>query len=320
MFSSVLDFCNASNLLSFCAASERRHKSTDLHLKSITVYPIKSCAGFCVDSWPLSRTGLLHDRQWLLRSPSGEILTQKKAPEMSFIRTLIDLSQDILFVESPHCKTKLHILLKSAPCYERDEIDLHGHRYEVQCYNQEVNSWFSNAIGRPCMLWRSLACGLANGKASGMCRDVESSLSFVNEAQFLLISEASVMELNYRLKSKSSQVPEAPLVQVSAMRFRPNLVISGGEPYDEDIWRGARIGSNYFASLGGCNRCQMINFDHKSEHVHKTSEPLATLASYRRVKGRILFGILLRVENSSLENGDFNSWLKVGEEVYPEIR
>ncbi|XP_021731767.1 molybdenum cofactor sulfurase-like isoform X3 [Chenopodium quinoa] len=109
--------------------SEKMERSRGLYLKSITVYPIKSCAGFCVDSWPLSKTGLLHDREWLLRSPSGEILTQKKAPEMSLISTFIDLSQGILFVESPRCKTKLQILLKSVSyCLGREEMDMHGHR------------------------------------------------------------------------------------------------------------------------------------------------------------------------------------------------
>ncbi|KMT00618.1 hypothetical protein BVRB_9g219130 [Beta vulgaris subsp. vulgaris] len=302
--------------------SERMQKTTGLYLKSITVYPIKSCAGFCVDKWPLSKTGLVHDRQWLLRSPSGEILTQKKAPEMSLISTFVDLRQGVLFVESPRCKTELQILLKSVPygC-GREEIDLHGHRYEVQCYDQEVNSWFSNAIARPCILWRSSAsnCYLKNQESTGMCRDMGSSLSFVNEAQFLLISEASVLDLNNRLRSKTSQSLQAQVPQVSAMRFRPNLVISGGEPYAEDQWRRIRIGSKYFESLGGCNRCQMINFDQRSESVHKTSEPLVTLASYRRVKGRILFGVLLRVEDCSLEKEESDSWLAVGEELHPDM-
>lgn len=35
-------------------------------------------------------------------------------------------------------------------------------------------------------------------------------------------------------------------VQVGAMRFRPNLVASGGEPYAEDRWRHLNIGGKYF--------------------------------------------------------------------------
>lgn len=35
-------------------------------------------------------------------------------------------------------------------------------------------------------------------------------------------------------------------MQVDASRFRPNLVVSGGRPYDEDGWRDIRIGNKYF--------------------------------------------------------------------------
>jgi molybdenum cofactor sulfurtransferase len=35
-------------------------------------------------------------------------------------------------------------------------------------------------------------------------------------------------------------------VEVSPMTFRPNLVISGGEPYAEDGWRNLKIGDNKF--------------------------------------------------------------------------
>ncbi|KAL9226061.1 hypothetical protein vseg_001913 [Gypsophila vaccaria] len=299
---------------------EIAHKTMGLYLKSITVYPIKSCAGFSVDSWPLSSTGLLHDREWLLKSSDGQILTQKKAPEMSLISTFVDLNQGTLLAKSPRCRTELKIPVKSMAYFsEKEDLDLHGHRYELQCYSHEVNSWFSSAIGRSCALWRSMTSDHYSCKKGigSMCRDLESKLNFVNEAQFLLISEASVADLNSRLNSKLSQSPAA---HVSGMRFRPNLVISGGDPYNEDLWSGVTIGSKYFSSLGGCNRCQMINFVHQSGNVQKTNEPLATLASYRRVKGRILFGILLRYENDAMEDKELDSWVQVGFDVHPDTK
>lgn len=93
----------------------------------------------------------------------------------------------------------------------------------------------------------------------------------------------------------------------------------------------------------------MINFTHKDGQVQKSNEPLATLASYRRLKvshlhstqnstigwlilileavgldflfrfwwtlkqGKILFGILLRCDISEL---DTDSYLEVGQEVH----
>ncbi|XP_015082926.1 molybdenum cofactor sulfurase [Solanum pennellii] len=289
-------------------------------LTSITVYPIKSCAGFSVDQWPLTSTGLLHDREWILKSTTGEILTQKKVPEMCYISTLIDLNLGKLFVESPRCKEKLQIELKfSSLVTERDEMDIQNHRYEVTSYNNEVDIWFSRAIDRPCTLLRnsgsqSHSCINKKG-SSGMCRDVGARLNFVNEAQFLLISEESIADLNSRLKSNGRRRNGGQAVQVGVMRFRPNLVASGGEPYAEDGWSNINIGGKYFMSLGGCNRCQMININPEAGEVQRFTEPLATLAGYRRAKGKIMFGILLRYENNTKTESD--TWIRVGEEIVP---
>ncbi|KAK9153319.1 hypothetical protein Sjap_000799 [Stephania japonica] len=297
------------------------------YLKSITIYPVKSCGGFSVNSWPLCISGLQHDREWLLRSPSGEVLTQKKVPEMCLISTFIDLEHGILFVESPRCEVKVQIdLLRAASqCGVRDEITSQFHRYEVQCYGSEVNIWFTNAIGRPCTLLRCVSSqprSLMNESSHvTRCRNSESKLSFVNEAQILLISEESVSDLNSKLSSNFKNVNSTGLpIHVHPMRFRPNLVISGAYPYAEDIWRGLTIGKEHFVSIGGCNRCEMINVDPQTGQKPKSKEPLATLASFRRVKGKILFGVLLSYDGAA-EVGDSKEKVKpqltVGQEVYP---
>ncbi|GLT54981.1 hypothetical protein SLA2020_281390 [Shorea laevis] len=156
---------------------------------------------------------------------------------------------------------------------------------------------------------------LNKSRSVGMCRDGQSRLNFPNEAQFLLISKESVSDLNNRLSSNAEKGSFGVPVEVSPMSFRPNLVISGGEPYAEDGWRNLKIGDNYFTSLGGCNRCQMINLVHKAGQVQKSNEPLATLASYRRLKGKILFGILLRYEIGGVEQ-ESESLLQVGQEIH----
>ncbi|KAK8706412.1 hypothetical protein V6N13_049979 [Hibiscus sabdariffa] len=304
---------------------EDRLSSSGCRLKSINIYPIKSCAGFSVKNWPLSNTGLQYDREWLLKSLTGEILTQKKVPEMSLINTFINIKQQILSVESPHCKSKLQIKLDSdSYLFGKEEFYLHNQRYEVQCYENEINQWFSDAVGQPCTLVRCCQseyyCSLNNNRSVGMCRDVDSRVNFANEAQFLLISEESVSDLNNRLSSNTKKFSGNGTPCVNPMRFRPNLIISGAEPYAEDGWRNLRIGNTYFSSLGGCNRCQMINFYQQTGQVKKTNEPLATLASYRRVKGKILFGILLRYDPGNKAELDTNSWLKVGDEVHPNSK
>ncbi|XP_038901663.1 molybdenum cofactor sulfurase isoform X4 [Benincasa hispida] len=316
---------NARHGLQFCGRSihftdigfESKYSAPGFDLKSITVYPIKSCAGFSMDRWPLGSRGLLHDREWLLQSLTGETLTQKKVPEMSLVRTYIDLSQGILYLYSPRCKERLQITLNSNPCNDkREEISLNGQIYQVQGYDKRVDTWFSAAIGRPCTLLRHISSShfvsLCERDDVGTCRESRNCLNFPNEAQFLLISEESVSDLNNRLNSTDvGKDIRRTSLQVDPMRFRPNLVISGGRPYAEDEWRNIKIGNKYFRSLGGCNRCQMINFVIDAEEVRKTNEPLATLATYRRVKGKILFGVLLRYECEAEEGKTGDVWLQL---------
>ncbi|RDY04049.1 Molybdenum cofactor sulfurase, partial [Mucuna pruriens] len=72
------------------------------------------------------------------------------------------------------------------------------------------------------------------------------------------------------------------------------------------------------SSCGGCNRCQMINLTLNAEQVKKSNEPLATLASYWRIKGKILFGILLKHASIDGEQQQGDSWLHVGQDVHPD--
>lgn len=298
------------------------------HLRSITIYPVKSCAGFSVSDWPLVNSGLKYDREWLVRGPNGEILTQKKVPRLCHIRTFIDLHEETLHLESKFCKDPLQVSLRKFLSYSLvEEMNVYGERYFVHTYGNDVNSWFTQAISLSCTFVRCSSSkyrSSANKADRGLCRDVHGQLNFANEAQLLLISEDSVYDLNERLRLNSQEVVRKSRQQfVDAMRFRPNLVISGAEAYAEDSWTTAHIGKARFTSLGGCNRCQMINIDQESGEAQKSKEPLATLASYRRVQGKILFGVLLRYENAVLEDAESSSheehWLQVGQEVLPSI-
>lgn len=317
-----------------------------IYLDSIIVYPIKSCGGFNVEAWPLSETGLLYDREWLVESVFGEVLTQKKVPSMCSIKTFIDRPKGKLFVTSPSCEEQLQILLEDTACCYKEDLRLCGYRAQGKGYGAEVNEWFSKALGCPCTLIRRENNGISGcveaaygskmrSRYMSLNGNVGKELSFVNEGQLLLVSKSSVRDLNSILQSRTNiagfmedKVALTP-IEVDPMRFRPNLVISGGEPYDEDEWQAVSIGKEYFAVLGGCNRCQMINFDPETG-ISSKNEPLATLASYRRIKGKILFGILLMHEKQpsarnaivgdsvdDIKNDEDKMLLKVGLPITP---
>ncbi|CAK9203239.1 unnamed protein product [Sphagnum troendelagicum] len=285
------------------------HATTSIQLESIIVYPIKSCAGFSVRVWPLSDCGLLYDREWLIQNHSGDTLTQKKLPSMCSIQTSIDLSTGMMQVWAPNMNHRLAIPLQGDQCSGTSDLILCGNRAGGNSYGPEVAEWFTEALGIPCSLLRrepksrklqsrrrTRGVGKRDDDNDGGSM-VASEISFVNEGQLLLVSKASIDELNQRMAEVCNTEHAPASVQVNALQFRPNLVLSGSLPNDEDNWQTVSICNQQFTVLGGCNRCQMVNIDQATGFHHSQSQPLATLASYRRVEGKITFGILLTQDN-----------------------
>lgn len=115
-------------------------------------------------------------------------------------------------------------------------------------------------------------------------------VSFADGFPLLLISEASLEDLNRRLA--------AP---VSMRRFRPNLVINGFGPYAEDNWRRIRIGDVIFEGVKNCSRCVFTTINPDTGIEDPRLEPLRTLGLYRRRSGGdVFFGqnLIPRTEGS----------------------
>ena len=77
------------------------------------------------------------------------------------------------------------------------------------------------------------------------------------------------------------------------VRFLPNVVVDGTQPFDEDTWKRIRIGAAEFACFSPCARCVLTTVDPATGTVDKSGEPLRTLAQYRRNEGGVMFGMNL---------------------------
>ncbi len=86
---------------------------------------------------------------------------------------------------------------------------------------------------------------------------------------YLIISQTSLDDLNGRL--------DAP---IGMERFRPNIVIAGGAPFQEDQWSMIGIGDVRFSLVKPCARCVITTTDQRTGQRNK--EPLSTLATYRK--------------------------------------
>ena len=220
-----------------CMASRTRLAPSTVTLSGLYVYPIKSCAGIPLQSADLSATGLRHDRSWMLVDETGEFMSQRAHPRMALIS--IRFSAEHLIVSAPGME-ELEI-----PLYPQAEssIDVRvwGDTNKGELVTEEANRWFTEFLKFPCRLVH---------KPEDDPRLVDSSFAesgdqvgFADGFAFLLISEASLEDLNMRL--------EDPLPM---NRFRPNFVVKGCGPYAEDGWSRLRIGSVPFRVAEPCPR------------------------------------------------------------------
>lgn len=119
----------------------------------------------------------------------------------------------------------------------------------------------------------------------------EQRVSFADGFPILLTNTASLDELNSRLDQA-----------VPMSRFRPNIVVSGNEAYEEDSWQRIRIGEIEFAVVKPCSRCVMTTINDSGE---KTKEPLKTLSTYRKNEFGVCFGQnLVPLQQGTIKRGD----------------
>ena len=73
------------------------------NLLKITLYPVKSCAGFSVDSWPLSSKGLLYDREWMVLSQHNSVLSQKQEAKLCLVQPSVNLEGNVMILTAKGC-------------------------------------------------------------------------------------------------------------------------------------------------------------------------------------------------------------------------
>jgi hypothetical protein len=105
-------------------------------------------------------------------------------------------------------------------------------------------------------------------------------VSFADGFPFLVTNTASLEDLNARL--------ERP---VEMRRFRPNLVISGATPWDEDNWTTLTAGDVSISLVKPCSRCILTTVDPDTGVRSSDGQPLRALASFRKTADGVMFGV-----------------------------
>lgn len=241
-------------------------------LSAMNVYPIKSCAGIGVAEWEVDKFGLKHDRRWMIITAEGEFLTQREIPAMALIKPRIGGIH--LRVNAPDMP-ELVVPLEpqgGRPVATRvwdDEL-------RVVAPDHRADEWVSRVMGMECQLVYM---------PESYVRPVDATYapdggqaSFSDGFPFLLAGEASLADLNTRLP--------APLPM---NRFRPNLVVTGSGPWDEDNWAAFTVGTIPMQGVKLCARCPVTTTE-QSTGQRDGHEPLKTLATFRKRDRGVMFG------------------------------
>jgi hypothetical protein len=151
--------------------------------------------------------------------------------------------------------------------------------WEDECSARWVNSqadeWFSRMLSFPCRL--VYMPDSSHRLVDQQYARHQEVTSFSDAFPLLVIGQASLDDLNKRL--------EVPLPMD---RFRPNIVFTGGEPYQEDNMPHFQIAGIFFFGVKPCARCVITTIDQKT--ANKAKEPLRTLNGYRARNNKIYFG------------------------------
>jgi uncharacterized protein YcbX len=249
-------------------------------VSEIHIYPIKSTAGISLEKSEVQSIGLVQDRRRAVVSlEKNRIITGRENQNLFSIHTEILENELVLTSRTsslrlplkPENQNLVHVKLWA-------EENHPGIRY-----SKEVNDWFSAQLAEECFLifmdencHREFPKGMASGY-EGLPGDM---VSYADDYPILIASEASLADLNSRL--------ETP---VTMKHFRPNVVLSGCEAFEEDTWQRVRVGESEFELAQQCPRCVMTTINPETGIKHK-HEPLKTLASYRRTPaGGAPFGV-----------------------------
>lgn len=239
----------------------------------IRIYPIKSCRSISLPSAVVEPRGLERDRRFMLVDARGRFVTQREQPHMA----LIDVSETDggYVVEAPgQDALELPRELEGA---RECRVRVHRDTLDAKLADPGINRWFTSFMGMDCgLVYMAAHQHRAVRHASA---EFDDEVSFADGAPLLLISEASLDDLNARLAEP-----------VSMRRFRPNLVVTADSAFDEDGWSRIRVGEAEFDVAWQCSRCILTTVDPDTGERDGSGEPIETLKIFRRVNGLVMFG------------------------------
>lgn len=257
-------------------------------IRALYVYPVKSCGGIALDQAQLLAEGLKWDRNWMVVDEAGQLATQRQYAAMA--RIACAFAEGGVRLSTGGASSSLFLPFEPQGDERRVRATVWKDTVDAFDAGDEAAQWISKAVGVPLRIVRFApdVTRLANKKWTNG-EDVPTH--FADAFPLLVTNEASLADLNARLVAKGATA-------IPMTRFRPNIVVSGEEAFDEDFVETMSIdGTDVVLRFAKpCDRCPVTTIDQRTgeRDAQWPNEPLDTLMTFRvdpRVDGGLTFGM-----------------------------
>lgn len=259
-------------------------------VSALYIYPVKSLGGIALQQSSLSELGLEYDHRWMIIDKNNRFISQRTHPKLALLATFFGKNKIVIQQKKTGISIDVPLLPKTAI---KKQVTIWDDVCEAVVVDELINKWMSEYLEEKV----ELVFMPENVRRMVDSRYVtdDSTTSFSDGYSFLLIAESSLNELNKLANS-----------DFSMDRFRPNIVVVDSIPQEEEEWRDIQIGNMQFTGVKPCARCPIPNIDQNTGIAGK--EPLRTLATYKKVGNKVLFG-----QNLVYKGG--GNLIKVGDEL-----
>lgn len=180
-------------------------------IKSIHIAPVKSLALIDPERVYVGVDGIEEDRRFLVRNGAGAMVTQRQIGKLAQVRAEYCSSTDVLRLEFPNGES-----VRNTPeLGERVEMKVFRRVVSGKIVTGELSEALSDFCGETLTLMKS--------ESAGACQDAY---------PVSLLSQASIEHLGAMVQNG---------VTVEYRRFRPNFLLEGCEPHEEDLWLSREI-------------------------------------------------------------------------------
>ncbi|WP_290582518.1 MOSC domain-containing protein [Ketobacter sp.] len=243
-----------------------------MQVAHLYIHPVKSLGAMAVARADIDRFGLQWDRRWMVVDDNGKFITQRQQARMALIK--VRMAGEEVILTGPD-GSELGFSAADFAAGPMLSVQVWRDECQAQVAEARINHWLSHQL--------QLSCRLVFMPESSR-RTVDPdyagpghTVGFADGYPLLLTQQSSLEDFNRHMS-----------INIGMERFRPNVVVTGAGPWQEDLWRVIQIGSTVFDVVKPCSRCAIPTID--PVDASKQPEVFRTLQKTRSRDGEVFFG------------------------------